>query len=240
MKKSIVILGGCGGIGRALVEQLNELNFEPIVFDLEKSIKKHSVDCVCIPVDATEWQSIKDASNEIHSEVYGFVNLVGFMSDNVSLIDTKTETWNEVISGNLESVFLSAKALSGKIREGGSIVLTSSGLGHFARPGYGPYAIAKAGVSAIVRQLALELSPQIRVNAVAPAAVDTAFLRGGTGRSSENEPPRFDHEKYAEAIPLRRIAVPKDITGPIIFLLSEEASYITGQTIHVNGGSYMP
>ena len=112
----------------------------------------------------------------IHSEVYGFVNLVGFMSDNVSLIDTKTETWNEVISGNLESVFLSAKALSGKIREGGSIVLTSSGLGHFARPGYGPYAIAKAGVSAIARQLALELSPQIRVNAC-PLSVDAAFLK---------------------------------------------------------------
>ena len=86
----------------------------------------------------------------------------------------------------------------------------------------------------------MELSPKIRVNAVAPAAVDTAFLRGGTGRSSENEPSRFDYEKYAEAIPLRRIALPKDIVGPIIFLLSEEASYITGQTIHVNGGSYMP
>ena len=142
MKKSIVILGGCGGIGRALVEQLNRLNFEPIVFDLESSIKKHSVDCVCIPVDATEWQSMQNASSEIHSEVYGVVNLVGFMSDNVSLIDTETETWNEVISGNLKSVFLSVKALSEKIREGGSIVLTSSGLGHFARPGYGPYALS--------------------------------------------------------------------------------------------------
>jgi 3-oxoacyl-[acyl-carrier protein] reductase len=120
------------------------------------------------------------------------------------------------------------------------VVQIGSGLGHFARPGYGPYAIAKAGIAALTRQMALELAPDIRVNTVAPSAVDTAFLRGGTGRSSEDAPLRLDLNAYEANIPMRRVAVPSDVTGPILFLLSDQARYITGQTLHVNGGAFMP
>jgi len=92
----------------------------------------------------------------------------------------------------------------------------------------------------MTRQMAIELAPDVRVNCVAPSAVDTSFLRGGTGRSNEDETVRLDLQAYASAIPLKRIAAPADVTGPILFLLSENAAYMTGQVLHVNGGAYMP
>ena len=88
--------------------------------------------------------------------------------------------------------------------------------------------------------MALEHAPDIRGNCVAPSAVDIAFLCGGTGRSDEAQDAAIDIPAYACAIPLGRIAIPEDVTGPILFLLSDEAGYITGQVLHVNGGVFMP
>ena len=88
-------------------------------------------------------------------------------------------------------------------------------------------------------QLALENAPGIRVNAVAPGAVDTAFLRGGTGRSHQDAPARLNPQSYGQFVPLGRIAQPQDVVGPILFLLSPAAAYMTGQTLYVNGGTFM-
>ena len=78
------------------------------------------------------------------------------------------------------------------------------------------------------------------MNAVAPGAVDTAFLRGGTGRSDEKDAPTLNPSSYGQFVPLGRIANPQDIVGPVMFLLSHASGYMTGQTLHVNGGTYMP
>lgn len=83
----------------------------------------------------------------------------------------------------------------------------------------------------------LERHP-VRFNAVGPGAVDTAFLRGGTGRSDESDPDVPDLERHRAGTPLGRVAEPLDIAGPIRFLLSEDAGFITGQVLWVNGGSY--
>ena len=80
----------------------------------------------------------------------------------------------------------------------------------------------------------------MRVNAVGPGAVDTAFLRGGTGRSDETGTPSLDIDAYSAMIPLKRIAVPDDMVGPVLFLLGDDSRYMTGQTLWVNGGAYMP
>ena len=88
--------------------------------------------------------------------------------------------------------------------------------------------------------MALEAAPRVRVNAVAPAAVDTAFLRGGTGRSNEDKPLSLNVEKYIQTTPLARMASPQDIVGPIMFLLGPDSNFMTGQTLWVNGGGYMP
>lgn len=237
---ALVIVGGAGGIGRALVAEAAAFGFSPIVLDLPASLERHPPDVPGFPVDATREDTLAAVAQALPDTVSGVVCLSGFMRENQSLDALPPEVWDEVITGNLTATYLATRALAPRIGEGGSLVLTGSGLGHFARPGYGPYAISKAGIAAMTRQLALEHAPHVRVNCVAPSAVDTAFLRGGTGRSDESDPAAIDIDAYARAIPLGRIALPQDVTGPILFLLSQASAYMTGQVLHINGGIYMP
>ena len=111
-----------------------------------------------------------------------------------------------------------------------------------AVPGHGPYSVAKAGIIQLTRLLAQENAPTVRVNAVAPGAVDTAFLRGGTGRGGDDGAieRHVDPVAYVKSVPLGRLGVAEDIVGPILFLLGSGARYVTGQTLHVNGGGLMP
>lgn len=241
MTKNLAILGGCGGIGRQLVADAQAAGFEPIVFDLARSIEAHALDGLeMVPVDASDPDDVERAAASLKSPLNGFVNLCGFVAGDGPLTARSPAEWNEVINGNLNAAFFASRAFAPRIVKGGAMVQVGSGLGHYARPGYGPYAIAKAGIAAMTRQMAIEMAPDVRVNCVAPSAVDTSFLRGGTGRSDEDEQVRLDIEAYSAAIPLNRIAVPSDVTGPILFLLSVQANYITGQVLHVNGGAFMP
>lgn len=241
MSKRLAILGGCGGIGRQLVTDAQSAGWTPIVYDLPRSIEAHPLTGIeTHALDASDPEDTQRAAATLSDPVQGFVNLCGFMSGDGSLLERAPTQWKEVIDGNLSAAFYAAQAFAPRVANGGAIVQVGSGLGHFARPGYGPYAIAKAGIAAITRQLAVEMAPNIRVNCVAPSAVDTAFLRGGTGRSDETDPMRLDVDAYSAAIPLKRVAAPRDVTGPILFLLSDQADYITGQVLHVNGGAFMP
>ena len=107
-------------------------------------------------------------------------------------------------------------------------------------PGYGPYSVSKAGILALTRLLAQEGAPVVRANAIAPSAVDTAFLRGGTGRGGDDATSaRLDLDAYLKTVPLGRLATAEDVVGPILFLLSNASAYVTGQTLHVNGGLLM-
>ena len=240
MSGTVAILGGCGGIGRVLVTHAVRVGYEVYVIDLPQSIEAHPLDVRTIPADATSREDLARAAKELPSDLAGFVNLSGFMSDNRLISETEEEIWEEVLRGNLTASYNAVRALHSKMRNGASLVMTGSGLGHFARPGYGPYAVSKAGIAALTRQIALDLAPSIRANCVAPSAVDTAFLRGGTGRSDEKQRMRIDLDAYVDKIPLGRIAEPIDITGPILFLLSDASRYMTGQVLHVNGGTFMP
>ncbi len=245
MNKNLLILGGCGGIGRAVVTEALTRGYTLAVLDLPRSIENHPLpkEVTVIPVDAASESSLMEARLKVESQlgqIDGFVNLCGFMHELTPLVETPTRIWDELIEGNLTSSYLSAKCFAPQIKQGGSMVLTSSGLGSVARPGYGPYAVSKAGIMMMTKLLATELAPDIRVNCVAPGAVDTGFLRGGTGRSDEEQPLRFDIEEMNARTPLGRIAQGDDVAGPILFFLSEDAKYVTGQTLHINGGSYMP
>jgi 3-oxoacyl-[acyl-carrier protein] reductase len=170
------------------------------------------------------------------------VNLAGFARDRVPLADTAPADFDEVVDGNLRSTFLACRAARPLLAKGSApaIVNTASGLAIRSTPGFGPYSAAKAGVLGLSRSLAIEYAPAIRVNAIAPTAVDTAFLRGGTGRSDERAPSQIDLAAYVKNIPLGRVAVPEDVVGPILFLLGPAARYMTGQVLHINGGQLTP
>ncbi|MDN2583173.1 SDR family oxidoreductase [Aquibium sp. ELW1220] len=241
--RRIAVLGGAGGIGRALVNALVEGGDEVVVLDLAASLERHSLDVPSVAVDVLSEASIGTAMQELSSRVPaldGFVNLAGYNSRIQPLAETSSDYFDDVIAGNLRGAFLSTKAVMPLMAEGGSVVMVASGLAHFVRPGYGSYAAAKAGVVALTKTFAHEWALTVRVNAVAPGLVDTAFLRGGTGRSDESGESVVSLEAYRNAIPMKRLAYPDDVVGPIRFLLGQDSAYMTGQVLWVNGGGYMP
>ena len=243
MTRRIAVLGGAGGIGRALVADLVAGGDDVIVLDLESSLQRHAPQVGSIAIDVLSEPAIGASMAELARRwptLDGFVNLAGYNSRLQPLAETTAAYFDDVIAGNLRGAFLATRAVLPLMAVGSSIVMVSSGLGRFIRPNYGSYAAAKAGVIALANTFALECAPRIRVNTVAPGLVDTAFLRGGTGRSDEKGDSVVDFAPYLAAIPLKRLADPADIVGPILFLLGQDSRYMTGQVLWVNGGAFMP
>ncbi|MEM6438897.1 MAG: SDR family oxidoreductase [Pseudomonadota bacterium] len=241
--RGLAVLGAAGGIGRDLCDAAAARGWRVAALDLPASLERHAPTHPSYAVDVTVSAALDAAADWAAAEVGplgGFVNLAGFMSANAPASEVPEATFKEVIDGNLTGTFLAARSFAPRLVDGGAMVFVGSGLGHMVRPGFAPYGAAKAAIAQMAKQMALEWAPRLRVNCVAPSAVDTAFLRGGTGRSDEDAPIGIDFDAYAEAVPMKRIALARDVSGPILFLLSRDAGYVTGQTLHVNGGTFMP
>jgi 3-oxoacyl-[acyl-carrier protein] reductase len=244
----LIVVGGAGGIGRAIVASAIRMGSRVIVLDLPRSLETHPPQGVesAIGVDATDTGQVTAAFAEVGRSwdgVDGLVILPGLLRRKQRVEDFSLADWNEVVTTSLTSTFLTVKLGLALLRRGDSpsIVTMASSLGVQSAPGYGPYSAAKAAVISLTRTLALELAPQIRVNAIAPGLVETAFQRGGTGQpgATEGGPAHFAPSPQAYQPPLGRIAVPEDIAATVLFLLSPESAIITGQVIHVNGGALM-
>lgn len=160
------------------------------------------------------------------------VNNAGITRDSL-FARMSEEEWDAVIGTNLTSLYRTCKACVRHLmrRRGGRIVNVTSVVGFAGNAGQANYAAAKAGIVGFTRALAKELGGRsITVNAVAPGFVDTDMTRAlGSGRRA----------RMLEQIPLGRLGTPEDIAAAVTFLASPEAGYITGETLHVNGGMYM-
>lgn len=246
-KRRLCILGGCGGIGRSLVRAGIAAGYEFAVMDLAVALARHPPPpgTLAIDVDGSDEASVAGAFDMLGGRwgaLDGFVNAAGFIVVRHPLSDTPADEFDVTTNGNLRTAFLTCKTAMKLLERGdaASLVNIASGLGAYIRPQFGAYAASKAGVIALTKTFALEHAPRVRVNAVAPGPVDTAFLRGGTGRSNEDATPNIDIDAFKALTPMRRIAVPDDIAGPVLFLLGADSGYMTGQTLWVNGGAYMP
>lgn len=237
----VCVAGGAGGIGRATVALLRAQGATVTVLDLPASLATHppAAGVRAMPCDATDAAQVAGAFADI-GPLDGLVHLAGFAGPRTPVAEADPAAWEAVHAASLTSAMLVCRAAWPWLRAGTSpaIVLASSGLALRAAPGYGAYAAAKAGLLALMRTLAAEGAPWLRVNAVAPSAVETEFLTGGTGRAPEA--PRFDAASYARGVPLGRLATAEEVAAPILFLLGPGAAYITGQTLHVNGGQITP
>jgi 3-oxoacyl-[acyl-carrier protein] reductase len=241
----VAVLGGAGGIGRAVVQAARALGIEVAVLDLERSLAAHPppAGCLALALDATRAESVDAAFAALAARwdrLDGFVGLAGFMTERTPIAELSPERWDELIQGNLRSAFLAARGALPLLRKGErpAMVFVSSGLALRVTPGYGGYAAAKAGLIAMTKALAGENAPGIRANCVAPGAVETEFLTGGTGRDRGRA--QMDRAAYLRAIPMGRIAVADDVVGPILFLLGPSSGYMTGQVLYVNGGGLTP
>lgn len=176
----------------------------------------------------SEVQAMVDKIISTYGQIDILVNNAGITRDALAKKMTE-EQWDQVIDVNLKGTFLCAQAVFGPMSEKkyGKIVSTAS-IGALGNPGQANYAASKAGVMGLTYTLALEYSRyNINVNAVSPGATKTPM--------TANMPPEV-LEKIVSSIPLKRMAVPEDIANVHAFLASEEASYITGQIIFVDGG----
>ena len=243
----VVVVGGCGSIGRAVVAALCSVNCDVAVLDLAPSLKKYPppTGAFGLSVDATSEPSVSASFADVAKRwgaIDSLVNLCGYKHDLKPIEAFSTADWDDGIAGNLRSAFLVSRAAVPLLKKagGGTIVHVSSAMGTQGREGYGPYAAAKGAINALAKTMARENAPAIRVNIVAPGLVDTAFIRGGTGRSHEDQTPQVDVESYQQARPMKRVALAEDIVGPILFLAGPASRYMTGQILYINGGSFMP
>ena len=152
-------------------------------------------------------------------------------AEEVRLGDMGLERWRTTVQANLDSVFLSTRAVLPLMRPGGRVVIVSSTAGQRGEAFHADYAAAKGALIALTKSLAIEYASTMVVNCVAPGWVDTEM-------SAQVFTPE-NRERIRESIPIGRIASAEDIAGPILFLCSDLARHVTGEVLNVNGGSVL-
>ncbi len=237
--KNIILTGATGGIGNSILEVLIKAGANVLATGTNdeklKKIKEKFKSVRTVKFDISMHEKIEDFINESHNtldnKVDVLINNAGITRDNLS-IRMKDEEWHQVINLNLTSTFLLSKNIIKKMLKNkkGKIINISSLVGHTGNIGQANYTASKAGVIAMSKSLALEYGKKnINVNCISPGFITTEM----TDKINE------DYKKLLKSkIPLDRFGSPADVANTVLFLSSDLSDYITGETIHVNGGMY--
>ena len=242
-----VVTGAGRGIGEGIAIALAEAGCDVVltarrvaeIDAVAEHIRGLGRRAVAIPGDITDGAFVDELAERAASELGGltlWVSNAGGADDRTPrhLADMPDAQWDYQLDVNLRAVFTGARAAARVMDDGGSIVNISSTAALKASPNNGPYAVAKAGVDSLTRTLSIELAPRaIRVNGVAPGPVPTEVFMEFFGATDDDLP------QLAQklGVPLGRLGTPDDVGNAVVFLASPAASWITGHTIVVNGGS---
>ncbi len=239
--KNALITGASRGIGRAIAIKFAEngafvgINYnksEDKARDVLKIIRDRGGDGILLKGDVSSSKDCKEVVERFIDERKSIDILVlnAGIYERGSFLEIDEERWDRVISTNLSSCYHVLRFAIPYIGNGGSIIFISSQLAFKGSKHGADYAASKAGMLGLMRSLALELAPRIRVNAVAPGTIDTDII------SNYSQEMR---EKRISEIPLRRLGKPEDVANACLFLASDLSSYVTGEVINVNGGLYI-
>ena len=225
--KTAIVTGGAAGIGAAIVERFKAEGTKVVVLDLNSEK----------PVDITNYEAVKQAVAAA-GPVDILVNNAGWDMFK-PFLKTDPTFWQKIISINLTGALnLMHNVLPGMVeRGGGKVVNIASDAGRVGSSGEAVYSACKGGIIAITKTLARELASKgVRLNTVCPGLTETGMLESfmqGAGN------PDKLREAYRRAIPIGRLGKPEDIPGAVLFLASDDADFITGQTLSVSGGLTM-
>lgn len=245
-EKVAIVTGGASGIGRAIALRFAREGSNVVVADLNT----HAADAVVNEIgqtngdairihadvsDAADMRRVADACAERWDGLHIVVNCAG-VDAIAALSELSVEDFDRTIAVDLRSAFLSAKLSAGAITRsgGGSILNIASVMAWYASPGSSAYTAAKAGMIGLTRALALELGAfGIRVNAIAPGYIDTPIWQATMAQEAH---PEVHAERIRRMHPLGRRGLPEDVAAAAVFLCSQDADFITGQTLVVDGG----
>ena len=236
-----LVTGASRGIGRAIALSLAARG-AAVVAAARGGNAQGTVDAIAAAggraaaadVDVTDGAAVERAvagAVAAHGRLDILVNNAGITRDQL-MLRMKREDWDAVIATNLTAAFTCAQAVLKTMvkQRSGRIINITSVVGQAGNPGQANYAASKAGLIGFTKALALEVaSRNITVNAVAPGMIDTDMTRAIGGQA---------HEAWAERIPLKRLGTAEEVAAAVAFLASDDASYITGQVLAVNGGMY--
>ena len=242
--KVAVITGGAQGIGRAIAMGMAREGARVVVADLQSEkacsvadeVKVLGGDASGFEVNVADELSVKKLAEATFAD-FGridiLVNDAGVYLKS-SVVDMSEADWDRTLDINLGGNFLCCRAFVPAMREqkSGRIISMASGIGHYGMKQFSHYAASKAAIIGFVKSLARELGPDgITVNAICPGSANTAMPRGH--RSEEEVMQRL------HSTPLPHVLEPEDIAGPVVFLATDAAAYITGQCYNINCGTYM-
>ena len=237
--KKILITGATGGIGKALVKKSISLKGNVLATGTKNEkldlLKKEFPEINILKFDISEHSKIEEFIENVNSQLTSLdvvVNNAGITLDNLSL-RMKNEEWQKVIDVNLTSTFLLCKYAIKKMLKNkyGRIVNITSIVGHSGNLGQSNYAASKAGIIGMTKSLAIEYAKKnITINCVSPGFIQSKM----TDNIVESI-----KSVLTSRIPMSRLGTGEDVSNTVAILSSDAASYITGETIHVNGGMYM-
>jgi NAD(P)-dependent dehydrogenase (short-subunit alcohol dehydrogenase family) len=240
--KVAIVTGGGRGIGEAIAIALAEAGADVAVCartdkqikEVAGKIEKIGRRALAIPTDVRKWEQVQNMADKTVAElgrVDILVNNAGILGY-AWLLDTPEKTWHDIIDTNLTSVFLCTKAVGKYLikQKSGKVINVASAAGVAGSPRQAPYHASKAGIILFTKALALEWNRyNINVNTIAPGFFITDMTK----------PITFDkkfYEKFLEKIPLRRLGNPEEIGPLAVYLASDASSYMTGETIVIDGG----
>lgn len=238
-----LITGASRGIGRAIAAELGRLGAVTVgtatsdagAAAITELLAESDVRGTGKVLDVRDGASVARVVDEVAAEFGAptiLVNNAGITRDNL-LLRMKDEEWNEIIDTNLSAIYRTSKAvLRGMMKaRRGRIINVGSVVGSMGNAGQSNYAAAKAGLGGFTRSLAREVGSRgITVNLIAPGFIATAMTE---------TLPQQQREALLSQVPLNRLGTPEDVAAVAAFLASPQAAYITGETVHVNGGLYM-